>query len=120
SGALSQMIIGSDPPASITAGFIAAAAAAPTARAAATEPVKATAWVSGDAISASARVAPPGRQATRPSGRPLKCFMNSSVDRVVAGAGLITQALPAASEAATVQHISSTGKLKGMMWTDTP
>ena len=37
--------------------------------------------------------------------------MYSSVDSVVASAGLTMQALPAASEAATVQHMSRIGKL---------
>ena len=120
SGALSQTIIGSLPPASITAGFIAAAAAMPTALPAATEPVKATAWVLGEAMSASASAAPPGRQATRPAGSPRKHFMNSSVESVVAGAGFTMQPLPAASEAATVQHMRRTGKLNGMIWTETP
>ena len=46
--------------------------------------------------------------------------MNSSVESVVASAGFTTQAFPAASEAATVQHMSRIGKLNGMMWTDTP
>ena len=35
---------------------------------AATEPVKATAWVRSEVISACAVAAPPGRQETRPSG----------------------------------------------------
>jgi len=114
------MIIGSLPPASMIAGFSCAAAAMATDFAAATEPVKATAWVRGLSISARATPAPPGRQAISPFGRAAKQRMNSSVDSVVAGAGLTMQPLPAASEAATVQHISSTGKLNGMMCTDTP
>src|SRR5690242_15210685 len=112
------MISGSEPPASITAGFICAAAAIATALPAATEPVKATAWVSGEAISACATSAPPGTQAISPSGSASNTSMNFSVDSVVTSAGLITQPLPAASEAATVQHINRIGKLNGMMCTE--
>ncbi len=46
--------------------------------------------------------------------------MKSRVESVVGSAGFTTTPLPAASEAATVQHISSTGKLKGMMWAVRP
>ena len=50
----------------MTQGFIRSAQATATARPAATEPVKATACVRSEAISAFAVSAPPGRQATRP------------------------------------------------------
>ena len=119
-GAEAQMIMGSLPPASMTAGFRFEAAATATALPAATDPVKATACVWADAISASATAAPPGRQAISPSGKAEKTFMNSSVLSVVAGAGFTIHPLPQASEAATVQHISSTGKLNGMICTETP
>ena len=119
-GALAVMIIGSLPPASITAGFIKAAAAIATARPAATDPVKATAWVWSLSTSARPRSAPPGRQAIRPSGRPRNTRQKSKVHSVVASAGLMMQPFPAASDAATVQHISRMGKLKGMICTDTP
>ena len=66
SGACAVMIIGSLPPASMTQGFIRSAQATATALPAATEPVKATAWVRSEAISACAVAAPPGRQETRP------------------------------------------------------
>ena len=52
SGAWAVTIIGSLPPASITQGFIRSAQATATALPAATEPVKATAWVRSEAISA--------------------------------------------------------------------
>ena len=43
--------------------------------AAATEPVKATAWVRSEAISACAVAAPPGRHDTSPSGSERNIFM---------------------------------------------
>ena len=46
--------------------------------------------------------------------------MNLSVHSEVAGAGLITTALPTASEAATVNAIRMIGKLYGMMWAVMP
>jgi hypothetical protein len=109
SGAWREMIIGSLPPASSTQGFMRSAQATPTARAAATLPVKATACVPGDWISSCAVLASPGRQATRPGGKAEKYAMKRKVHSAVASAGLMMQALPAASEAATVQHSSRIG-----------
>ena len=54
----------------------------------------------------------PARRRSTPPAKPRKTVMKSSVDRVVASAGLMMQALPDASEAATVQHINRIGKLK--------
>ncbi|MOA57433.1 hypothetical protein D3C78_1816080 [compost metagenome] len=83
-------------------------------------PVKATAWVRSDCTSSWAVWASPGTQETRPAGNTRKCSMNFRVHRVVPSAGLRMQALPAASDAATVQQISRIGKLNGMMCTLTP
>ena len=59
----------------MTQGFIRSAQATATARPAATDPVKATAWVRSDAMRARAVSAPPGRHETRPSGRERNTFM---------------------------------------------
>ncbi|MNC27631.1 hypothetical protein D3C75_758080 [compost metagenome] len=120
SGACLEMISGSLPPASITQGFIRSAQATATALPAATLPVKATAWVCADCTSNCAVTASPGTQDTSPGSNAVKCSMNLRVHRVVASAGLMMQALPAAKDAATVQHISRIGKLNGMMCTLTP
>ena len=113
--ALSITISGSLPPASITHGFSRSPQAAATFCPASTLPVKATTFTRSSAISACAVSAPPVRHDTSPGGRLAKCSMNLSVHSEVAGAGLITTALPTASEAATVNAIRMIGKLYGRM-----
>ena len=63
---------------------------------------------------------PPVTHCTKLVGKPLKHSIKRKVDKLVASAGLIMHALPAANDAATVQHINKMGKLNGMMCTLTP
>ena len=121
--ASSQTITGSEPPSSSDSRFICGAPIAATWRPTSVEPVNATRRTSGWPTSASPMTEPrPVTTLSTPSGTPASAKMRatSSVASGVVAAGLATTVLPIARAGATFVPSSVSGKLYGVIATQTP
>ena len=111
------------PPSSRCARLRCRAAASPTLRPAALDPVNEITRTRGSATSAWPVSAPPGSTCSRPSGRPASSKIRASTTpphTAVRGSGLSSTALPSASAGATERIDRIRGALNGAMTPTTP